>query len=391
MRKILLFLAALILISGFAFAQENVIPVKIVEFPLPSSARTYEISEYRSFVEMDRPFMGDGFSCRFAPFTSADISDYSYDTEGEAIVFKRVENVEKTESIGTVFFTDVNGSYYVLIGNAGGEINPYYENTKYIVANPALKLSKEYTIDKDGVLIRNDSLEQGLIPLLTKYGVLLVENDITIRNVTISTRMMNIISATDDNTLQSANDYIDKIIKGELSVVGESAFFDGIKVHNSSFNTNYIREFIELQQYLKASLFNELGLQSNYNMKKAYINTTEVSISDDILLPFCDDMLKQRKQAVEKINDMFGLDISVDYDSSWKINESEQEKQYELNADAIENGVSGVGESNEEIESAETKSENTKDIESEKVVDFSDKEDQKEGENDDSKKGRKET
>ncbi len=121
-------------------------------------------------------------------------------------------------------------------------------------------------------------------------------------------------------------------------------------------------------------------------MKKAYINTTEVSISDDILLPFCDDMLKQRKQAVEKINDMFGLDISVDYDSSWKINESEQEKQYELNADAIENGVSGVVESNEE-----TKSENTKDIESEKVVDFPDKEDQKEGENDDSKKGRKET
>ena len=126
-------------------------------------------------------------------------------------------------------------------------------------------------------------------------------------------------------------------------------------------------------------------------MKKAYINTTEVSISDDILLPFCDDMLKQRKQAVEKINDMFGLNISVDYDSSWKINESEQEKQYELNADAIENGVAGVGESNEEIESSETKSENTKDIESEKVVDFPDKEDQKEGENDDSKKGRKET
>ena len=322
-------------------------------------------------------------------------SMFSYQNLPETIPQRNLEYFLQTN--GTVFFTDVNGSYYVLIGNVGGEINPYYENTKYIVANPALKLSKEYTIDKDGVLIRNDSLEQGLIPLLTKYGVLLVENDITIRNVTISTRMMNIISATDDNTLQSANDYIDKIIKGELSVVGESAFFDGIKVHNSSFNTNYIREFIELQQYLKASLFNELGLQSNYNMKKAYINTTEVSISDDILLPFCDDMLKQRKQAVEKINDMFGLDISVDYDSSWKINESEQEKQFELNADAIENGIPGMEESNEEetdhseTSGEETKSENTKNIESDKVVDFPDKEDQKEGEEDDSKKGRKET
>ena len=321
-------------------------------------------------------------------------SMFSYQNLPETIPQRNLEYFLQTN--GTVFFTNVNGSYYVLIGNVGGEINPYYENTKYIVANPALKLSKEYTIDKDGVLIRNDSLEQGLIPLLTKYGVLLVENDITIRNVTISTRMMNIISATDDNTLQSANDYIDKIIKGELSVVGESAFFDGIKVHNSSFNTNYIREFIELQQYLKASLFNELGLQSNYNMKKAYINTTEVSISDDILLPFCDDMLKQRKQAVEKINDMFGLDISVDYDSSWKINESEQEKQFEMNADVIENGIPGTEESNEEetftdskeTASEETKSENTKDIESEKEDTDSEK---KEGENDDSKKGHKET
>ena len=105
MKKFFLLLTVFILLSSFIYAQEDVIPIKIVEFPLPASARTYEISEYRSFVEIDRPFMGDGFSCRFAPFTSANISDYSYDTEGQAIVFKRVENVEKTDSIGTVFFT----------------------------------------------------------------------------------------------------------------------------------------------------------------------------------------------------------------------------------------------------------------------------------------------
>jgi len=104
-KKSFLLLLLLIMISGFIYAQEEVIPIKIVEFPLPASARTYEISEYRSFVEMDRPFMGDGFSCKFAPYTSADISDYSYDTEGQAIVFKKVVNVEKTDSIGTVFFT----------------------------------------------------------------------------------------------------------------------------------------------------------------------------------------------------------------------------------------------------------------------------------------------
>ena len=104
MRKLFLLLAILIILPSILYAQEDVIPVAIVEFPLPDSARTYQISEYRSFVEMDRPFMGDGFSCRFAPYTSDNIADYPIG-EGEALVFKKVEKVEKTESIGTVFFT----------------------------------------------------------------------------------------------------------------------------------------------------------------------------------------------------------------------------------------------------------------------------------------------
>ena len=104
-RRLFLLLVVLILLSGFLYAQEDVIPIKIVEFPLPASARTYQIGEYRSFVEMDRPFMGDGFNCRFAPYTSANIADYPIGDDGEALVFKKVINVEKTESIGTVFFT----------------------------------------------------------------------------------------------------------------------------------------------------------------------------------------------------------------------------------------------------------------------------------------------
>ena len=111
MRRILFFISALILLPLSLMAQETVIPVRIVEFPLPESARTYQISEYRSFVEMDRPFMGDGFSCRFAPFTSEDINDYPLEA-GEALVFKRVIDVEKTESIGTIFFS-VNFQYTI--------------------------------------------------------------------------------------------------------------------------------------------------------------------------------------------------------------------------------------------------------------------------------------
>ena len=104
MRRLLL-LSVFIFLSALAFAQDAEIPITIVEFPIPDQAKAYGIGEYRSFVEMDRPFMGDGFSAKFAPFVSENIADYPLDSEGGATVFKKVVDVEKTDSIGTVFFT----------------------------------------------------------------------------------------------------------------------------------------------------------------------------------------------------------------------------------------------------------------------------------------------
>jgi len=104
-RNILIFLIVFLLMPIFLFSQEAQIPVAIVEFPIPAEVRQYQIGEYRSFVEMDRPLMADEFSARFVPFTSGNPDDYTIASPDEILVFKKVVTVEKTESIGTVFFT----------------------------------------------------------------------------------------------------------------------------------------------------------------------------------------------------------------------------------------------------------------------------------------------
>ena len=104
-RRFLSFLSVFILFPVFIYAQEDLIPVTIVESPLPASARPYSIGEYRSFVEMDRPFMADEFSTKFAPYKSENPADYTLTTLNEVLVIKKVTDVEKTESIGTLFFT----------------------------------------------------------------------------------------------------------------------------------------------------------------------------------------------------------------------------------------------------------------------------------------------
>lgn len=237
---------------------------------------------------------------------------------------------------GNAFVTKVNDKLYAFTGGVGGEPDEYYQPTIYTVANPALKLSKEYKINTDGVLVRNDTLMTGMLPLLKKYGSLLVEADLTIRCALINLRIFNTISATDDNTKKSADEYLTQIENGKIGVIGGNPFFDGVQIHNNANSTGYLSQLIEITQYIKASFFNELGLNANYNLKREYISTSENTLADDILLPFCDDMLAERKEGIDKINSMFGTNITVEFNSSWAANNSQNEKEIADNEKAID-------------------------------------------------------
>lgn len=230
---------------------------------------------------------------------------------------------------GWSFVTKVNGELYAFTGGLGGEPDPYYQPTICTIANPALNFSKECVIDKDGILISNDVYRTGIIPIIGKYAGLLAENTITIRIADILARITSIISGGDESTIESALEYLRQIEEGQLGVIEESAFLQDLKVQpGATSGTTRLTDLIEMEQYLKSSMYNELGLQSNYNMKRESINSSEAQLGDDILQPFIDNMLAMRKEACEKINAMFGTDISVELNSAWKLNDEERNDDY---------------------------------------------------------------
>lgn len=230
---------------------------------------------------------------------------------------------------GSCFITKVNDKLYAFQGTMGGEPDPYYRPTLYIVANPALKFNKSLDLWKDGVLMRNDSLWLGLFPLMARYATMLSENIVTIRSADVMLRVVAMLTAPDDATRTAAEMYIRKLEKGEFSVIGENRFFDGVKLQSPpSNNGSYLTQFIELQQYLKASFYNEIGLNANYNMKREAIMEGESSLNEDSLLPLCDEMLRCRQEDVARVNEMYDTNISVDFDSAWAQNIKELE--YEL-------------------------------------------------------------
>ena len=241
----------------------------------------------------------------------------------------------------------------------GGKPDVYYIPTECIVANPYVKegVNRTYTRDEDCVLMVNDTYAQGLLPLLKKYCSMLVENEITMSIADIMSRATIILSAADDNTKDSAELFIKHLLEGKLDVIGESPFLVGnqdraLTVNQLSNSAAILTDLIEYQQYIKAGLYNELGLQSNYNMKRESINAGESQLNEDMLHPLIDNMLTERQQALEKVNSMFGTDISVRFNSAWEINEREEEaaiEQIEAAAEATEDQADQTEETPEEM------------------------------------------
>ena len=227
---------------------------------------------------------------------------------------------------GSCCIAEHEGKLYALLGNAGGELDEYYQPTIYTVANPALNLSKTFKIGEDCVYCKNDYDAIGLVPLVSRYCGLMTENLLTVRISDINMRMMNLLSAPDDNTLQSTKQYLKDLEEGKLGVVGETPFFEGLKLQSKGVgNGDYMIQFIELQQYLKGSMYNELGINANFNMKREALSGQEVALNDDALMPLIDDMLKQRRAMCDELNEMFGLNVSVDYGSTWHSNVVEKQ------------------------------------------------------------------
>ena len=240
---------------------------------------------------------------------------------------------------GIALITKVNDSLYCFYGNLGGPQDVYYRPTEFIVANPHIKVNGEifsanipvYPTDSDasvgqptGVLIRNDTEWVGLHPLLARYSYLMAENTLTLRTADVMLRVIALITAKTDKELTAANEYIKSLEKGELGVIGESAFHEGIEMQSPpSNNGSYLTQFIEYQQYLKGSFFGDIGLSANYNMKREAIGKGESTLDQDALLPLAENMLKCRQEDLQKVNDMFGTNISVEFSSSWLTNKIE--------------------------------------------------------------------
>ena len=219
---------------------------------------------------------------------------------------------------GYAVICKINDNLYAVNAGLGGECDVYGNPTQAIVTVPYLNYNATLNIDTDCIVMNNDTMQTGLIPMYQKYCTLLNENEITMLLVTINKRIQNFISANDDSTVQSARKFLENVYAGKVGVIAEQRLFDSLKIANVGTNAGInLKDLFEYEQYLKASLYNEIGLSANFNMKRERLTKAEVECNTDNLYPLPDEMLSSRREAIAKINEMFGTDITVEFNSSW--------------------------------------------------------------------------
>ena len=241
------------------------------------------------------------------------LSIFKYDGLPDNV--KAVDLEKNLLRFGKILFTKWHDEFYIFSYSDTGKQNYLGEYTKFQVNNPYIQCNEIFS-DDNAVRIFNTDTHEPLINLMGMYSELLTESYITLNMADINSRIPFFISARDNATKASAEIFVKQILDGKQGVIAEQPLFDSLKINPLTDHEN-ISQIVELNKFFYSDYFQKIGLTNLYNNIHDRISATETEFTATSIYPYVDNMKRNRDIAVEKINSMFGLSVTVEFSSSW--------------------------------------------------------------------------
>lgn len=216
---------------------------------------------------------------------------------------------------GKILFTKWHNEFYIFTFSETGKQNYLGEYTHYQVNNPYINCNEVFS-DDDAVKIKNNDTAEPLSSLMGVYTELLTESYITLNIADINSRIPFFVSARDNATKNSAEIFLNQILNGKQGIIAEQPLFDSLNINPLTDHQN-IQQIIELNKFYFSDYFQKIGLTNLYNNIHDRISATETEFTATSIYPYVDNMKRNRDKAVEKINELFGLSVTVEFSSSW--------------------------------------------------------------------------
>ena len=205
----------------------------------------------------------------------------------------------------------------------------HYQPTKLCYANPIIVDYKQYTIGKDCEVVYNTTMEHrvwnlivdgGLFTFISKYARQLADLESTVAIYTIDNRSTDYPVADDQNVAESIKAFFDKLALGERSVISDNAIINQFRSVESGKAgiKDGINDWLIARDKVLEMFFRDIGIRM-YNPKKAQVTEDEIEVNNQLLVISIDDMLQARTEGLERVNNMFGTNISVTINPKYDI------------------------------------------------------------------------
>lgn len=196
-----------------------------------------------------------------------------------------------------------------VIPEMSGCTNYFDEFTNYTWATP-IQGGRQY-IDVNGIIVNNTQLHNSSFPLIHTTAAKLAHLDTTIICAAVNQRDTVAVTAINQKFANDAKQYQRQKYNGVPSFVVDKGFttleFRDLK-SNSVIN---IREYCDTEQLILTEFWETLGVNKTVEKRERLI-TAEADSNTELLNLNISNMYNSRVAGVQKVNEMFGTNISVE-------------------------------------------------------------------------------
>ena len=201
----------------------------------------------------------------------------------------------------------------------------FYQPTQAIVSNPLLRGLKTLRIGVQTELIKLNYDYCGIMDIINYYADLMALSAETAGTNLLNCKLAYIFATSSKSGAESIKKMYDKFASGEPIIAYDKALLDDNgKLNLQMFNQNLKQTYIagdvltDLRKY-EDDFLTMIGVPNANTDKKERLITDEVNSNNIEVKCLASEWLENLKQCCNKVNAMFGLNVSV----NWRFKEGE--------------------------------------------------------------------
>lgn len=222
---------------------------------------------------------------------------------GHAVIFKHGSDLVciRTELYGfDVYYNPINAVY----GNM-----KIPEKTLTFGQNAAV-IYNNYI---QGNILDNQIVDSGLLTFIKRYSRMLADIESTINIRAVNSRQTSYPIARTQAMAEQLKAFNAQIEAGRRAIITDQMILDAFRNIDiaGKQDTEKINDLLIARDNILASFFRDIGIKFQQAQKRAQLTEDEVAADDQLLVINPREMLKQRREGLQRVNDLFKTNITV--------------------------------------------------------------------------------